>query len=216
MNELEKLISILSGLPTTFAISILSFFLGFCIGLPFAFARVYSSKPFQMLVDGYEKVFRGIPEIVLMMFFYYGLKPAFPLFRSPFFAATFALGLRSGANQSQIFRAAIRGVKEEQMLAATSLGLTRMQAIFYVMIPQTFIVATPGLGSEYALLIKDSSYAFILGVIEMMRKTYTVMRLTYDPVFPFIISALLYIVVTFPIATYLDNWAGRKKKQLGI
>ena len=216
MNELEKLIFILSGLPTTFAISILSFFLGFCIGLPLAFTRVYASKPFQTLVDGYEKVLRGIPEIVLMMFFYLGLKSIIPLFKSPFFSATFALGLRSGANQSQIFRAAIRGVKEEQMMAATSLGLTRLQAIFYVMIPQTFIVATPGLGSEYALLIKDSSYAFILGVVEMMRRTYTVMRLTYDPVFPFFASAFLYVMITFPIATYLDKWASRKKKQLGL
>lgn len=211
MNELEKLIFILSSLPATLEVSILSFFLGFCIGLPSAFVRVYASKPLQYLADGYEKVFRGIPEIVLMMLFYYGLK-----FKSPFFAATFVLGLRSGAHQSQIFRAAIRGVKEEQMLAAISLGLTRLQAIIYVMIPQTFIVATPGLGSEYALLIKDSSYAFILGVIEMMRKAYTLMRLTLDPVFPFLASAFLYVMITFPIATYLDKWAARKKKQLGI
>lgn len=211
MNVLEKLIFILSGLPTTLTLSILSFFLGFCIGLPLAFIRVYGSKFFQFLTDGYEKVFRGIPEIVIMMLFYWGLK-----FKNPFLAAAFALGLRSGAHQSQIFRAAIRGITEEQMMAARSLGLTRLQAIFYVMIPQTFIVAMPGLGSEYALLIKDSSYAFILGVVDMIRRSYTLMRLTLDPVFPFVASAFLYVMITFPIATYLDRWASRKKKQLGI
>lgn len=218
MDPIDKLIFILSALPTTLAISVLSFLAGFVIGLPLAFIRAYTGKPFQILVGGYEKVFRGVPEIVLMLFLYYGLGglPAFEMFKNPFFAATFALGLRSGAHQSQIFRGAIRSVGDEQMLAARSLGLSRLQAIVYVMIPQTFIVASPGLGSEYALLVKDSSYAFVLGVVEMMRKTYTVMRITLDPVFPFVAAALLYILVTFPLATYLDTWGSRKKRQLGL
>lgn len=218
MDPIDELIFILTALPTTVAVSILSFLLGFVIGLPLAFIRTYMDKPFQILVDVYEKVLRGVPEIVLMLFLYFGLGglPAFRIFRNAFFAATFALGLRSGAHQSQVFRGAIRGVGDEQMLVARSLGLSRPQAILYVMIPQTFIVATPGLGSEYALLIKDSSYAFILGVVEMMRRTYTVMRITLDPVFPFIVAALLYILITFPLATYLDAWGSRKKKQLGL
>lgn len=219
MNSIDKLILILSGLPTTIAISILSFLLGFIIGLPLAFIRAYTSRPFQVLVDGYEKVLRGIPEIVTMLFIYFGVGgiPAFRYpFKNAFFAATFALGLRSGANQSQVFRGAIRGVGEEQMVTARSLGLSRLQAIMYVMIPQTFIIATPGLGSEYALLVKDSSYAFILGVIDVMRRADTVRKTTLDTVFPYFAAAFLYILLTFPLATYLDMWGSRKKKQLGL
>lgn len=219
MNLIDKLIFILGGLPTTLAISILSFLLGFVIGLPLAFIRTYTSKPFQILVDGYEKVLRGVPEIVIMLFFYFGVG-GIPAFRQPFknafFTATFALGLRSGAHQSQVFRGAIRGIGGEQMVTARSLGLSRLQAIIYVMIPQTFIIATPGLGSEYSLLVKDSSYAFILGVIDMMRKTDTLRMATYDMVFPYFAAALLYILLTFPLATYLDMWGSRKKKQLGL
>jgi polar amino acid transport system permease protein len=215
----EKLIIILSGLPTTLAISFLSFLLGFAIGLPLAFVRIYTGKPFQIIVDGYEKILRSIPEIVTMLFLYFGVGgiPAlrYP-FKNSFFVATFALGLRSGANQSQVFRGAIRGIGEEQMMAARSLGLSRLKAILYVMIPQTFIVATPGLGSEYALLVKDSSYAFIIGVIEMMRRADTVRKTTYDTVFPYLATALLYILLTFPLATYLDMWGSRKKKELGL
>ncbi len=219
MNLIDKLIFILGGLPTTLAISTLSFLLGFVIGLPLAFIRTYTSKPFQILVDGYEKVLRGVPEIVIMLFFYFGVG-GIPAFRQPFknafFTATFALGLRSGAHQSQVFRGAIRGIGGEQMVTARSLGLSRLQAIIYVMIPQTFIIATPGLGSEYSLLVKDSSYAFILGVIDMMRKTDTLRMATYDMVFPYFAAALLYILLTFPLATYLDMWGSRKKKQLGL
>lgn len=219
MDPIDKLLLILSGLPTTLAISILSFLLGFVIGLPLSFIRTYTSRPLQILVDGYEKVLRSVPEIVTMLFLYFGVG-GIPAFREPFknsfFAATLALGLRSGANQSQVFRGAIRGIGEEQMLAARSLGLSRLQAILYVMIPQTFIVASPGLGSEYALLVKDSSYAFILGVIEMMRRGDTVRKTTLDTVFPYFSAALLYILLTFPLATYLDMWGSRKKKQLGL
>jgi polar amino acid transport system permease protein len=219
VDIVNELIYILGGLPTTLAISILSFLLGFVIGLPLAFIRTYTSKPFQILVDGYEKVLRGVPEIVIMLFFYFGVG-GIPAFRQPFknafFTATFALGLRSGAHQSQVFRGAIRGIGGEQMVTARSLGLSRLQAITYVMIPQTFIIATPGLGSEYSLLVKDSSYAFILGVIDMMRRTDTLRMITLDTVFPYFAAALLYILLTFPLATYLDMWGSRKKKQLGL
>jgi len=177
------------------------------------------SRPLQVLVDGYEKVLRGVPEIVTMLFLYFGVGSIPVLgqpFTDPFFAATFALGLRSGANQSQVFRGAIRGIGEEQMLSARSLGLSRLQAIFYVIAPQTFMIATPGLGSEYALLVKDSAYSFILGVIDMMRKADTLRKITYDMVFPYTVTAFLYIVLTFPLATYLDVWGSRKKKQLGL
>jgi len=218
VDLVDKLIFILGGLPTTLAISILSFLLGFAIGLPLAFIRTYTSKPFQILVDIYEKVLRGVPEIVIMLFIYLGVGsiPTFRIFKNPFFAATFALGLRSGAHQSQVFRGAIRGIGEEQMVTARSLGLSKLQAITYVMIPQTFIIATPGLGSEYSLLVKDSSYAFIIGVIEMMRRTDTLRKITLDTVFPYFAAALLYILITFPLATYLDMWGSRKKKQLGL
>jgi len=219
VEPIEKLLFILAGLPTTLAISILSFLLGMIIGIPLAFVRTYMSRPLQVLVDGYEKVLRGVPEIVTMLFLYFGVGSIPVLgqpFTDPFFAATFALGLRSGANQSQVFRGAIRGIGEEQMLSARSLGLSRLQAIFYVIAPQTFMIATPGLGSEYALLVKDSAYSFILGVIDMMRKADTLRKITYDMVFPYTVTAFLYIVLTFPLATYLDVWGSRKKKQLGL
>jgi polar amino acid transport system permease protein len=218
VDLVDKLIFILGGLPTTLAISILSFLLGFVIGLPLAFIRTYTSKPFQILVDVYEKVLRGVPEIVIMLFIYLGVGsiPAFRIFKNAFFAATFALGLRSGAHQSQVFRGAIRGIGEEQMVTARSLGLSKLQAIIYVMVPQTFVIATPGLGSEYSLLVKDSSYAFIIGVIEMMRRADTLRKITLDTVFPYFAAALLYILITFPLATYLDMWGSRKKKQLGL
>lgn len=206
----------LTGVSTTLAISILSFLSGIALGIPLAFFRTYE-KGSGLFVEGFEKVFRGVPEIVLMLMFYFGVGYYFPYpFKNAFFTATFVLGLRSAANQSQIFRGAIRGVGEEQMVAARSLGFSRLRSVVHVMIPQVFVFATPGLGSEYALLVKDSAYAFVIGVLEIMYNTNTIRKATMDPATPFLAAALLYILLTFPIATWLDVWGNRRKKKLGL
>lgn len=206
----------LEGVSTTLAISIFSLFLGLGVGLPLSFVRAYA-KGYGFLVEGFEKVFRGIPEIVLMLIFYWGIGLYFPFpFKSAFFTVIFVLGLRSAANQSQIFRGAIRGIGEEQMVAARSLGFSKLRSAVHIMIPQVFIFATPGLGSEYALLIKDSSYAFIIGVLDIMFTTNVIRKATSDAVTPYLVAAFLYILLTFPIATWLDTWGSRRKKKLGF
>jgi polar amino acid transport system permease protein len=212
----QALLLMVGGVATTFAISIFSFLFGLVVGLPLAFIRTYE-EGLRFLVDVFEKIFRGIPEIVLLLMFYFGVGALFPFpFQNAFFTAVFVLGLRSAANQSQIFKGAIRGVGEEQMQAARSLGFSRLRSIAHVMVPQVFIFSTPGLGSEYALLVKDSSYAFVIGVPEVMRIADTIRAQTYDFVIPFLSAALLYILLTFPIATWFDTWGSRRKKKLGL
>ena len=149
--------------------------------------------------------------------FYLGFSLYLPFpFSNPFFTVVFALSLRSAANQSQIFRGAIYGVGNEQMAAAKSLGFTKLSSITRVIVPQVFIYSTPGLGNEYALLIKDSAYAFAIGIIDIMKNADLIRARTYDTITPYIIAAFLYILLTFPVATYLDTWGSRRKKKLGL
>ncbi len=204
-------------MPLTLSISIISFLIGIAIGLPLAFVRVYE-KEISFVVDAYEKIFRGIPEIVLMLLFFFGLGPFFPFpFNNPFFVAAFVLGLRSGANQSQIYRGAIRGVGDEQMIAGQSIGLSKWRAIWHIMVPQVFTFSTPGLGSEYALLIKDSAYVYVIGLLEVMTKAIELKTMTQgDVITPFILAAIIYIALTFPIAFSLDRWGNRRKKKIGL
>jgi polar amino acid transport system permease protein len=212
----QELLLIAGGVATTLQISVFSLLLGLAVGLPLAFVRAYGES-LRFLVDAFEKVFRGIPELVLMLTFFFGVGASFPFpFKNAFFTAVFVLSLRSAANQSQIFRGAIRGIGEEQMVASRSLGLSNLRSIVHVMVPQVFIFSTPGLGSEYALLVKDSAYAFALGVPEMMKITDEIRIATYDFVFPYFAAAFLYIALTFPVATWLDSWGSRRKKKLGL
>ena len=216
MDVWQSLIYILEGLPLTFSISIIAFIAGLAIGLPLAFTRVYE-KDLSFVVDAYEKVFRGVPELVLMLLFCFGLGYYFAVpFANPFFTAAFVLGLRSGANQSQIFRGAIRGIGDEQMIAAQSGGFSKWQSIWHVMVPQVLAYSTPGLGSEYALLIKDSAYAWVIGVLEMMKRAELLSVQTSNLVVPFTFTLLIYVAITFPIAQWLDRWGNRRRKKMGL
>ena len=217
MDVGQQLIYLLGGVPLTLSISIISFFAGIAIGLPLAFIRVYE-RDVGFVVDAYEKIFRGVPEIVLMLMFYFGLGPFFPFpFGNAFFVASFVLGLRSGANQSQIYRGAIHGVGDEQMIAGQSVGLSKWGAIWHIMAPQVFTYSTPGLGSEYALLIKDSAYAYVIGgLAEIMTLSIRIKSMTGDVITPFVLGALLYIALTFPFAFWLDRWGNRRKKKIGL
>jgi polar amino acid transport system permease protein len=212
----QQLIILLEGVPVTLSISLVSFLVGILIGLPLAFIRVYE-KEIGFVVDAYEKIFRGVPEIVLLLIFYFGLRPIFPsVFGSAFFVAAFVLGLRSGANQSQIYRGAIRGVGDEQMIAGMSIGLSKWKAIWHIMVPQVLNFSTAGLGSEYALLIKDSAYVYFIGLVEVMTLAVQRALSTSDVVTPYVLAALLYIAMTFPIAFWLDKWGNKRKKKIGL
>lgn len=203
-------------MPLTLSISLISFFIGIIVGLPLAFIRIYE-KELSFIVDAYEKIWRGIPEIVLMLLFFFGLGPFFPsLFGSPFIVACFVLGLRSGANQSLIYRGAIHGVGDEQMIAGTSVGFSKWRAVWYIMVPQVFTYSTPGLGSEYALLIKDSAYAYVLSLAEVMKRSNDLRYMAGDVIGPYVLAALLYVAMTFPLAFSLDRWGNRRKKKIGL
>ncbi len=216
MISTSDLIFLLRGVPSTLLISFAAFAIGFIIGIPLTMIRLYTPRAYASMADAYVKVFLGVPVLVIMLFFYFGLGKYFPPFRSPYMSAIAALGFRSGAYQSQIFKSAMNSVPRDQILAARSLGLTKTQIIRYIVLPQAFIVALPGLGSEIALLIKDSAYSFILGVLDITMHADILRRAHKLFLTPYLAGALLYIMMTFPIANYLDRLGSRLKDKYGL
>jgi ABC-type amino acid transport system permease subunit len=85
------------------------------------------------------------------------------------------------------------------------------------MVPQVFTFSTPGLGSEYALLIKDSAYAYVVALAEVMKRAIELKASSISEVVtPFVLAALIYIALTFPIAYWLDKWGNKRKKKIGL
>jgi polar amino acid transport system permease protein len=194
---IESLPSLFDGLVVTLLLTAFSILLGTALGVILATGRSYASRPIAYSILVYEKVLRGIPLLVLFFLIYFGL-PQFGIYMDAFTAAVIGLGLRSSAYQAQIYRGAINSIPEGQIYAAFSLGMNKLKAIRHVIMPQMLRLSIPGWSNEFTILLKDTSLAFGIGVIELMRQgRYIQVR---DPdlvLIVYLLIALIYFVLVF-------------------
>jgi len=186
--------------------------LGFFLGLVFAVLEVYGPKPLRLCAALYSWVFRSIPEILLLLLMWFG--PAqFGMRIAPFTAAVLALGLRSSAYQAQIFRGALQAVPAGQMLAARALGLSKFQAVRHVLLPQALRLSLAGWGNEFAVVLKDTTLAYAVGVVEVMRQA----RYLGSREMPLTLPAYITVALLFLALTYAGLFAlGALEKRLRI
>lgn len=210
---LEKLLTalpyLIGGVGYTIGVTIVALFVGFLIGMPLALMRVYGSKPLQNFAAGYSIVMRGIPSLVLLFIVYYVIAGAVNL--PPFLTGCVALGVCSSAYQSEIFRGALQGISPGQMMAARALGMTRTQAILHVVMPQALRNAIAGWANEAAVVVKDSSLVYAVGLPELLRRSSQVAARLYAPLLVLSITALIYFLLTFATNRLLD-WVENKTR----
>lgn len=187
---------ILQGSFVTMAIVILAMGLGLIMGVPLAVGQVYGPLWLARLLGIYVWFFRGVPIVVLMILFYFGLFAVMEINLSAFSAASIVLGLASAAYQSQIFRGSILSLPAGQLKAAQALGMSDMRAISFIIIPQALRLSIPGWSNEYSIILKDSAVAFVLGVTEIMARTHFVSSRTFQHLPLFITAGVIYYVLT--------------------
>ncbi|KUK27496.1 MAG: Polar amino acid ABC transporter, inner membrane subunit [Acetothermia bacterium 64_32] len=171
--------------------------IGFSLGTLVALLQVYGGRLLGTLAYIYEWVFRSVPALVLLFLFYYG-PSHFGLDIQSFLAACLALGFRSSAYQSQIFRGAIQAIPTGQMVAARALGMSRPRAILHVILPQAFRLAIPGWSNEFSSVTKDTTLAYAVGLNEIMRYAKIVMDRQYElAMATFIVVALVFLAFTY-------------------
>lgn len=194
---IESLPSLLDGLIVTLLLTAFGILLGTTLGIILATGRSYAKRPIAYAILIYEKVLRGIPLLVLLFLIYFG-SYQIGINIDAFTAAVIGLGLRSSAYQAQIYRGAINSIPEGQIHAAFSLGMNKLKAIRHVIIPQMLRLSIPGWSNEFTILLKDTSLAFGIGVIELMRQgRYIQVR---DPdlvLFVFLLIAVIYFALVF-------------------
>jgi polar amino acid transport system permease protein len=212
---------LIKGLPNTLLLTGCGLLIGLAIGVSLALMRIYGAKELMWLASGYEKIFRGIPILVLIFLFAVGIPYQFfwyisPLQR-PLFSCILALGLRSGAYQSQIFRGAILSVNPGQTEAAVSLGMSKFQSFIHIIFPQALRLAVPSWSNEYAIVIKDSSYCFAVGILDLTYTAY-LYSVNFQQLWAptMIIVAIIYFIFTFPITNLFGERQTKKLKRLGM
>ena len=157
---------VLEGALVTLKLIALSIPLGLISGILIAVGRVYGNKLISSFCTIYTLFFRGTPLLVQLFILYFGF-PSIGIFFSPFTAAVIGFILCSGAYHSEYIRGAIQSIKEGQMMAAEALGMTRANAILYIILPQALRRAIPGCSNEIIYLVKYSSLAFMVTCIEL-------------------------------------------------
>lgn len=185
---------LLEGLGVTVSVTVIALAVGFGLGVLMAVLRVYGSRPLSAFAAGYSVVVRAVPVVVTIFILYFVIAQIVDL--SPFLAGSLALGFASGAYQSEIFRGALQSVTPGQMTAARAIGMSRVQAIRHIILPQAIRLALPGWGNEATLVLKDSTLVFAVGVPEMLRRAQYVSSRTLEPFLAFGTAALLYLALT--------------------
>jgi polar amino acid transport system permease protein len=187
---------LLEGLGVALVLLVALLLVGVTIGLFVALLQVYGPRNAWVRVPifVFERVFRGVPIIILLFIFYYGLSGIYDI--SSFAAAILGLGLRSGAYQSQIFRSALQSVDAGQMVAARAMGMSKVQAIAFIVVPQAVRYAMGPWTNEFSAELKDTSLAYVIGVVELTRQAKYIISSNHGHILlVFGVAAAMYFVV---------------------
>jgi len=192
--------ALLRGLWVSVQLIVPSALCGMAIGVAVGTLRVYGHQVVKRLASLYVLVFRGFPLLVQLYLWYFGL-PQIGVYLSPFQAAVLGFSLCSGAYHAEYVRGALLSIKQGQLLAARSLGFSRVRAVFSILLPQAIRRALPGSGNEFIYLIKYSSLAYMVTCIELTGegKILASMYFKYLEVF-FCVGAVYLLLVS--IATW--------------
>ncbi|MCS6839941.1 MAG: amino acid ABC transporter permease [Roseiflexus sp.] len=198
---------IVQGLWVTVSVTAVALTVGLAIGLVMAVARVYGHPALQLAASAYSVVVRAAPVIVIIFILFFVISRYVNL--PPFWAGALALGFASGAYQTEIFRGALQAVQPGQMIAARAIGMSRLQAIQSIVLPQALRLALPAWGNEATLVLKDSTLVFAVGVPEVLRRAQQVSARTFEPFLAFGVALLLYLALTL-ITTQALRWLERR------
>jgi His/Glu/Gln/Arg/opine family amino acid ABC transporter permease subunit len=206
----EILPFLLKGALLTVFFSATSEVIGIIIGLGTSVIRVTRIKVLSQLAVVYVDLFRGTPLLMQIIFVYYAL-PYLGINLPAIVAGIVALSVNSGAYVSEIFRAGIESIDKGQTEAARSLGMSYMQAMRYVVIPQTIKRVLPPLTNEFVALIKDSSLLSVIAIAELMRTAKEMMTWKMNPS-SLTAAAIIYLIITLPLTRYVSYMEKKLKK----
>lgn len=216
-----------AGFKYTILLALISFFFGLIIALVTALIRLSHQRgPFMILkwfVQFYVWLFRSTPLLVQLFIVFFGL----PYLRirgilphgiklEPFTAGIITFSLNTGAYASETIRAAISSVDRGQWEAGAAIGMTRLQILWRIIIPQALRVALPPLSNSFISLVKDTSLAASITIMEMFEVSQQIAAANYQPLLMYTLVALIYAVFTTVLSVLQHYLEKRLGSQLEI
>jgi putative glutamine transport system permease protein len=198
-----------SGLLETLRLSAISIALSLVLGTIVGVLRVAPFAPAAIFAEGFITFFRNIPLLIVLFFTLNGL-PASPLqIRLSFTDTAIAsLAVYTSAYVAEVVRGGLQALSRGQMEAARSLGMSWLQAMGYVLLPQTLVAIIPPLGSVFIALTKNTSLASTVAVPELLYQARVIEARTFDPSV-LVVAGLLYLVLTVPLSLLVNHLEAR-------
>jgi polar amino acid transport system permease protein len=210
------------GIAITLTLTVSSFFMVLFVGLLGGLGRISKNKALRGVTTLYVELVRGIPLLVQLLYWYYAFPsivhslgaslnlPALENYRANAVAmAVLGMTFCYGAYMTEIYRAGIQSIPKGQLEAARSLGMSYVQAMRHVVLPQAIRVILPPVGNEFISLLKDSSLASVVAVTELTRRGREFMSATYMPIETWTMVGLLYLIMTL-FSSRLVAWSERR------
>lgn len=207
----DDVLLLLSGLQWTLILTFSSLVIGGALGLVVALMRVGVSAPLRALASGIIYCVQGVPVLMLLFLSYYGLALA-GYNVPPLLAAIVALSIFATAYLGDIWRGCIQAVPKAQWEVSESLALSRYQQYRYVILPQAVRLAIPQTVGFLVQLVKNSAVGSLIGFLELTRVGQLVSNATFDPLRSFLLVALFYFIINYPLSLL----SGRLERRLNV
>ena len=211
--EEDRYKQLFEGFGNTILITLGALLIGVIIGASIAVAKYFAEgnpklKLLNAICDLYTTVIRGIPVTVLLLIFYYLIL----VHAHGVSVAIIAFGINSGAYMAELMRAGINAIDKGQMEAARSLGMSKWQAMRTIILPQATKNILPAIGNECISLLKETSVAGYVAVVDLTRAANLIRNNTYDAFNPLILLALVYLVLVVIMTRLLSIFEKRLAK----
>ncbi|MEP9385859.1 amino acid ABC transporter permease [Mesorhizobium sp. KR9-304] len=201
--------ALMRGFFNTLLLGALAIGIGIPVGLAISLVRLYGPKPFRWLVIGYIDIFRAMPVLVVLILIYYAL-PFVGIRFSSWVSATLAFTFIMSAYSAEVFRSGIESIPNGQFEAAHALGLTFLQTLYKVILPQAVRVVIPPATSNCVSMFKDTSLASTVALPELLKEANDAQALYANPS-PLIGAALVYLAFLWPMVRLVGYLEKRSK-----
>ncbi|MDD5339215.1 MAG: amino acid ABC transporter permease [Dehalococcoidales bacterium] len=212
------------GLAITVELTVISFVFIIIVGLIGGLGRIAKNPVIHFIASLYVEIIRGIPLLVQLIWWYYAAPALIKeigqaihwdfmanYVANPFILAVVGLVVCYGAYMAEIFRAGIQSIPKGQMEASRSLGMSYLQSMIHVVLPQAIRVVLPPVGNEFIMLLKDTSLVSVVAVADLTRRGREFMAAHFNPLTVWTLIALLYLVLTLVAARFI-SWLETRRK----
>ena len=182
------------GIAYTVLVTLACSATGVVVGLLITGLRRLSIWGLLPILDTFTYVFRGVPVLVMLFLVYFGL-PSIGITISPLLAMVCSLGFIAGAYLSEVFRGALDSVDPAEILAAEAIGMTRLQILVYIELPQMLRFSVPGMVNEFTSVLKSSPFAYTVGIPEITKQAMTLTAITLRGIEVYLAVGVLYFAI---------------------